>query len=400
MKINTALPFTISAMRPRVFAFLAFFVLLVCTAFAVPAAVTGLGGEFVGYGAIRVSWDHEGGAASYRVYRGEDLQTVALIATVTEKYYVDSTIAFGKEYLYYVTAVDSSGEGNAPLYALTVRQTERPDKPFTIKLVSPQKNTFFFGESVEFVVSVSSPYFADLKNLRAVLVNDEFGIEKEMPFDPENNSFSIRETLPSSENGEGFSTEYIVRVTGIMGEETFSGLESYSITIMPDQSYVPEEFGASAASLLLALIPIFLVLAIALLVAFVSWKYYLKRRAEKDLLMLELVGVLRERAVWKYDMLKRRVSTEQYAEKERELQGRQSALEARLGRKKRGLRISENPFAGFSRDEIEEIGQLVKAMGPQKRQMSMDEMRAWIVGRGNSEKVAKKAVEFIYKERE
>ena len=97
-------------------------------------------------------------------------------------------------------------------------------------------------------------------------------------------------------------------------------------------------------------------------------------------------------------MLKRRITPQQYAEKERELQGKQNAIEAKLGHARKAIKISKNPFVGYTRPEIEEIGRLVKTMGRQKRQMKKDEMRAWLVGRGKKEKIAKKVAELIYRD--
>ena len=42
-----------------------------------------------------------------------------------------------------------------------------------------------------------------------------------MVFDAGKNSFTLSETLPSSESGGGFSTTYLIRVSGVLGGETF-----------------------------------------------------------------------------------------------------------------------------------------------------------------------------------
>ncbi len=372
-------------------------VLMASFALAVPEPVTNLNGEFVGFNSVKITWGHEGGATSFKIYRGEIITEMLNIGSSTEKSYLDQGIDLVKEHLYYVTAVDSSGESNALMY-VTITPTERPDKPFTTVLVSPEKKVFTFGEQVEFIVEVSSPFFGELGGLEAFLINEDSGIEKPMVFDSGKNIFTLSETLPSSESEEGFSTTYLIRVSGVLGSETFSESETYVFTLVPESIYVPFDVGAFVMSFFLFFAPIIVLLVVASLITLVGWKYYLKKRTQKDALNLELVEVLKERSVWKYDMLKRRITSQQYAEKERELQGKQNVLEAKLGHAKKGIKISKNPFAGYSRSEIEDIGRIVKTIGVQRRQFTKSEMRAWLVGRGKKEKIAKKVVELLYKE--
>ena len=385
-------------MKKQILLIFVFVVLLASIASAIPAPVTNMNGEFVGFNSVKITWDHEGGATSFKIYRGLNLDNLQNIGTATEHSYIDQSINLDDEYIYFVTAIDSSGESNAPLYALTITPTARPDKPFTTTMVSPEKRAFSFGEQVDFIVRVSSAFFGELENLEAVLINEDYGIEKPMIFDTSKNIFTLSETLPSSESDEGFSTTYLIRVSGDLGGETFLESEAYVFTLVPESIYVPENFGALVAETLFVFGPFFVLLTVALIIGFMGWKYYLKKRSQKDSLNLELVEVLKERSVWKYDMLKRRITPQQYAEKERELQGKQNALETKLGHKRKGIKISKNPFAGYTRSEIEEIGRLVKTMGAQKRQMTKDSMRAWLVGRGRSEKIAKKVAEMIYRE--
>ncbi len=385
-------------MKKQILLIFVFVVLLASIASAIPAPVTNMNGEFVGFNSVKITWDHEGGATSFKIYRGLNLDNLQNIGTATEHSYIDQSINLDDEYIYFVTAIDSSGESNAPLYALTITPTARPDKPFTTTMVSPEKRAFSFGEQVDFIVRVSSAFFGELENLEAVLINEDYGIEKPMIFDASKNIFTLSETLPSSESDEGFSTIYLIRVSGVLGGETFLESEAYVFTLVPESIYVPENFGALVAETLFVFGPFFVLLTVALIIGFMGWKYYLKKRSQKDSLNLELVEVLKERSVWKYDMLKRRITPQQYAEKERELQGKQNALETKLGHKRKGIKISKNPFAGYTRSEIEEIGRLVKTMGAQKRQMTKDSMRAWLVGRGRSEKIAKKVAEMIYRE--
>ncbi len=385
-------------MKKQILPIFVFVVLLVSMAWAVPDPVTNMNGEFVGFNSVKITWDHEGGATSFKIYRGLNLDTLRNIGTTTEHSYIDQSIDLDNEYLYFVTAVDSSGESNAPLYALTITPTTRPDKPFTTTMVSPEKRVFSFGEQVDFVVEVSSPFFGELEGLKAVLINEDYGIEKSMILDASKNRFTLSETLPSSESGEGFSTTYLIRVSGVLGSETFLESETYVFTIVPVSEIVNVDVGALAMNFILLIGPWIILLLIVSTVIVMGWKYYLKKRTQKDALNLELVEVLKERSVWKYDMLKRRITPQQYAEKERELQGKQNAILAKLGHAKKGVVISKNPFAGYTRPEIEEIGRLVKTMGVQRRKMSKDGMRAWLVGRGKQEKIAKKVAELIYKE--
>jgi len=385
-------------MKKQILSIFVFVVLMASIAYAVPVPVTNMNGEFVGFNSVKITWDHEGGATSFKIYRGLNLDTLQNIGTATEQSYIDQSIDLDTEHIYFVTAVDSSGESNAPLYALTITPTARPDKPFTIIMVSPEKRVFSFGEQVDFVVEVSSPFFGELEDFEAVLINEDYGIEKPMVFDASKNSFTLSETLPFSESGEGFSTTYLIRVSGVLGGETFLESEAYVFTLVPESIYVPENFGAFVAETLFIFGPFFVLLAVALIIAFGGWKYYLKKRTQKDALNLELVEILKERSVWKYDMLKRRITPQQYAEKERELQGKQNAVLAKLGHARKGVAISKNPFAGYTRSEIEEIGRLAKTMSIQRRQMTKDGMRAWLVGRGRSEKIAKKVAELLYQE--
>ncbi len=385
-------------MKNQILPIFVFAVLMASTVWAMPEPVTNMTGEFVGFNSVKITWDHEGGATSFNIYRGTNLNDIQNIGSATEQSYTDQSISLDKEYIYFVTAVDSSGESNAPLYALTITPTARPDKPFTINLVSPEKEVFSFGEQVDFIVEVSSPFFGELEGFEAVLINEDSGTEKPMVFDASKNSFTLSEILPSSESEEGFSTTYLIRVSGVLGGETFVESESYMFTIIPEAIFVPENFELLILGFFLFFGPIIVLLAIVSTIIIASWKYSLKKRAQKDAINLELIEVLKERSVWKYDMLKRRITPQQYAEKERELQGKQNALEAKLGHEKEAIKISTNPFAGYTRAEIEEIGRLVKTMSVQRRQLSKSDMRAWLVGRGKKEKIAKKVAELLYKD--
>ena len=75
-----------------------------------PANVT-LGSAKVVSGGIQVTWQQADGAAKYRVYRKDAMNTVwRVIATVTGTSYVDKSAAAGVTYSYTVRGVDADGE--------------------------------------------------------------------------------------------------------------------------------------------------------------------------------------------------------------------------------------------------------------------------------------------------
>ena len=75
-----------------------------------PANVT-LGSAKVVSGGIQVTWQQADGAAKYRVYRKDAMNTVwKVIATVTGTSYVDKSAAAGVTYSYTVRGVDADGE--------------------------------------------------------------------------------------------------------------------------------------------------------------------------------------------------------------------------------------------------------------------------------------------------
>ena len=75
-----------------------------------PADVT-LGSAKVVSGGIQVTWQQADGAAKYRVYRKDAMNTVwKVIATVTGTSYVDKSAAAGVTYSYTVRGVDADGE--------------------------------------------------------------------------------------------------------------------------------------------------------------------------------------------------------------------------------------------------------------------------------------------------
>ncbi len=277
-EINTGL-LLLLMMEKKFLLVFACVVLVASMAWAVPNPVTNMNSESFGFNSIKITWDHEGGATSFKTYRGASINNMQNIGSSTERFYIDQGIDLDKEYLYFVTAIDSSGESSFPLYALSITQTASSAKPFTISLVSPIKKVFSFGEKVYFVVNISSYFFGELEGLEAVLINKDYGLEKPMAFDAGKNTFSLSETMPSSESKEEFSTTYLVRVSGTIDGNPFSESESHLFTLVPKPVYFPEMFVAFVAEALLLFSPVFVLLALAIIIAF-SWrKYHLKKIA-------------------------------------------------------------------------------------------------------------------------
>ena len=371
-------------------------ILLAVAAHAVPQPPTDIKAEFVGFRSLKVSWQHPGGAGvSFKLYKGPSVEEASLLATVSKKEFIDKDIAGGETYVYFVTAADSTGESHA-LQAVSVKPTVLPEKPFTISLVSPEKATFYAGEEISFIVTVESQFFEELENPEAVLLNTDFGINQAMLFDSAEKTFLLSLPVPELPEDKPVQTTYRVSVTASVSGEQFTESGSYAITLVPTPTGPGFDFwGFLQGSWAVISIP--LLLALVLLVAgFVVWRWSLKQKVKEDKTRLEFITVLWERALWKYDRLKKKVSSQEFAERERELQEKQTVLEKKLRFKEKGIEVSVNPFAGFNRKQMLEVGDLIKSMGPQKREMSKEQMLGWLVDRGTSKKVAKKAVEMIY----
>lgn len=377
----------------RISAVLALLVLLASFAYAVPGTPSGLSAEFRPEG-LFISWQHAGGQdVSFRVYRGPIGGQPKVVAVTKEKSFLDSTVEAGQEYEYSITAFDTTGESLGAGFTVTNPAAE--EKPFTISLVEPKKKTFGFGEEIEFVVKVESQRFDELQNLGAVLVNQELGTARDFSFDSKRKAFILLEKLPEAKQGsnEGFSTTYSIQVSASLAGEQFSESLSYILTLVP----VKELDSWQLALNILAVFGLpFLLLMLASTVAFVGWRWSLQRKVERDRLKLELLEIEKERHLWKHEVFKRRITAEQFREKESELQSRQAAVEEKLGRHKEQSHLKVNTFRGFSTAEVREITMLVKAIKRPGRGQTEDSLRARLVGLGKNEKIAKKVAKLVF----
>ncbi len=384
-------------MKKRIlFVFLAL-VLMLATAQAELLPPESIGASFVGYSSVKISWEHAGGEdVYYKIYRGEDVEDASVIGTTDELFYLDDSIVGGANYVYFITAADLNTESSA-LYSLSVKPTQKPERPFTIELIFPIETIFGFEEELDFIVGIESRFLNELEGLNVVMVDTETGAETLFSYDLQKKVYILSRTMPAANGAETGSVSYKVKATAYVAEELFTETETFELTLVQGRTQPGgppiEQIIGTILSLVL---PPLIFLLFAGAIVFAVKKFLKKKEEEHDLLELQLVDVLKERAVWKHDMLNNFASKEQYAEKEHELQLKQENLEDLLGLKKKGIEISKNPFAGFDRDQMEEIGKLVKAMGPQKRELSQKAMLKWIVGRGSSERVAKKVVQLIY----
>jgi len=374
-------------MPERIALVFAALLLFASLAFALPDAPKNISASFVGLNSVRIEWQHPSGSGvSFNIYRDASLK-----ATVSQKFFVDSSISATERYVYFVTAVDSTGESERS-DSVTVEPAQ--EKPFGIALVSPQKRAFGFGEEVEFVVAVDSNNFGELQDLQAFLINQDFGIKRAMAFDSERKAFVLSEKLPEGGKPEGFSTIYTIKVSAIFSGESFQEIQSYVLVLVP----VKELDIAQLAQNIFGLFSMpFLLLMVASTVAFVFWRWAVVRKAQRDMLRLELLELHKEHVLWKHEVFKRHITPEQFREKEGELQGKQAAIEEKLGMKIEKGVPRQNPFEGFAPEEAEETMLLVKSIGKPKPGETIDSLRARLVGIGKSEKVAKKVAELVFR---
>ncbi len=382
-------------MRLKIFFLLAFaLVLLACCAFAVLAPPTGLNAEFVEHG-IRLSWQHAKGAGvSFNVYRGETIETARVIASVSELFFVDKTTVAGKNYFYFVTAVDESGESNH-LGSVFVESIAPEEKPFSFKLIAPAQKTFDLEtvQQIDFVLAIESKNFSALNDLKAVLVNTDFGTRENFVFDAQKKQFFLSVKPPEKQSLQALQTVYTILVTATIDGQQVSESRDLELVFIPKSEVNVAALSTNYVSIIW---PYILALFFLGTLIFVSWRLFLQRQLERDKIWLERLEVLRELKVWEYDYLQRRISSEQFAEKARELQGKKLALEQKLGMAKKGSVPRPNHFDGCSPAEIEEISMLAKMLQQKKKEMTHDSMRAWLVGNGKSEKVAKKVAEIVF----
>ena len=367
--------------------------LLAAGVFAEPEAPKSLNAAFVPEeNAVFISWQHPGGTGvSFKVFRGSRPEIAEVIATVEETSFLDREVAEGRDYAYYVVAVDSTGETRSLDW---VSINAWGTVPFSIAVVEPSQNTYPAGETIEFVVRIESKFFDDLEGLRVVLVNAEFGVNEVFSSGSEKGSFVLSTVLPTAQEFEGLSTTYSIGATATFEGEQYRETKPVSLLITPVQEI---DVGQLAANIWgLVGIP-FIFLMFVSTVVFVGWKWFLHRKAERDRLKQEELGIQKEREIWRHEVFKRKITPEQFREKEGELQGRLAAVEEKLGVKVERGRRRVNPFQGFSPAEIEEVMRLVKSIGKPRKGETKGSLRARLVGLRRSEKIAKKVSELVFR---
>ena len=122
----------------------------------------------------------------------------------------------------------------------------------------------------------------------------------------------------------------------------------------------------------------------------------MQRKTVRDRLKLKLLEIEKERHLWKHEVFKRKITSDQFREKESELQSKQAAVEEKLGRKKEQINLKVNTFQGFSMDEVREIMMLVKTIKRPEKGQTEDALRAKLVGLRKSEKIAKKVAGLVF----
>ncbi len=372
----------------------AFLLLLISFACAIPSVPSGLSAEFRPEG-VFISWEYEGAqGVSFKLYRGDIGGVPKVLAVTTEKSFLDSTVVPGKEYEYSLVSFDETGE--SPEVGFTITNPRVEEKPFSISLVKPKQKIFSFGEEVEFIVKVESLQFGELENLSAVLVNQHSGTAKAFNFVSSRNEFVLLEKLPEAEEGgsEGFSMNYSIQVSANFEGAEFSESETYVLTLVPVKEL---DLGMLAQNLFAVFGPTFLFLMVASTIAFGGWKYSLQRKARADVLKLELLEIEKERHLWRHEVFKRRITPEQFREKEATLQSKKSAVEQKLGKRGGKMPLPKNPFQGFSLVEVREIVRLVKTIRKPEKGLTEDALRAKLVGLGKSERVAKKVAQLVFR---
>jgi len=307
---------------------------------------------------------------------------------------VGKTTVAGEKYLYLVTAVDASGESNA-LGSVSVTPLVLDKKPFSVSLVEPLETTINLDETkqIAFVLSIESTQFEELQDLKAVLINDELGLNKEFSFDSQKKLFSVSVTAPEKEE-EVFQTTYKIQVSASLAGKPFSEAMDVDLTFVTKTQF---DYLIFAQNIFTAFAPLFIILFAAAPIGLFWWKWSLHRKAKRESINLELLEVQKERIICKHDYFKRNITSDQFKEKERELQGKQVALEEKLGLHKEKAKVKVNPFQGFAPTEAGEVIRLVKSIGVPKKGETEDSLRARLVGLGRNEKIAKKTAELVFR---
>ncbi len=343
--------------------------------------------------AVEISWDYDGQGMLFNVYRGTDFNDAEVIASVEEHSFVDRSVEAEVEYFYFVTTFDGNEE-SLPSIGFTIILQERPLPPvselFYLTLVKPKGKVFYFGDTVKLVLQIGSTRLDELRNPKAMIVSEELNLRQDFEFDSEKMQFFLNLQMPEEPEFEASTTTYTYEVfaTAELEGEELVDVFAFDISLKPP------------ASLLftgLEWLQFPLLAMVLVTVALIGWKWIIKKRLERERLELERLGILKERMIWKQEAFKRKISPEQFKEKDAELQGKQLTIEEKLGLRKPGEKGKPNPFQGYKPREIKQIYRLVNAIRKPKRGMDKDRFRAWLVGRGKSERVAKKVAELIYK---
>ena len=358
----------------------------------------GIDGEENG---IKISWEYQAEGFSFNVHRGNGFEDSGIIASVKETFFIDKNLETNREYFYFVTAVNSAGEESLPSngYSVKWQGTKKPKQPvaggeeFNVIVVEPQISpggqTLDFGETMNIVLRVNSTRFSELTDLNAILVNEALGLRKEFVFDAAGKTFSLAIKLPEEKEIKSLPATYIIWASAFIGEQQF--LDSKEIRVF----FVPSKV-VNIEPLVIDFAWIFIPLALGSAVILVSFRTYTRKKAEKERIKLEFLEVAKERAVWKYDMFQSRVSQQQYLEKERELQGKQLAIEKRLGIGGKGITVRRNPFEGYKPDEIDEITGLVGFLAKNGKKMGKEGLMQWLIRNGKNERISKKVVELVF----
>ena len=196
---------------------------------AVPQPPLNIGAEFVG-GGIKISWEHPSDGLEFNVYRGSSVENTEVIATVSEKSFTDFETVPGHKYVYLVTSFDGNAESSAVGH-VEVTPIEQGEL-FSVSLVSPLQKSFEFGEEAEFVLRMESVRFGELKDLQAVLVNEQLGVRENFVFDSASKQFRLLVKFPERQ-AESATVSYTLQASAMLEDEQLSDSLDVSIVLTP-----------------------------------------------------------------------------------------------------------------------------------------------------------------------
>lgn len=380
-------------MDKRIFLAVALLLLLGFVA-AAPESPYDVDGEFVD-NAIRLSWRHERGQdVSFNIYKGSSIGNAKLFATVEEKYFVDTAVEVGREYVYFITSTDLSGE-SAAIQSITIKPVGTLN-PFDFTVLAPEEKQFFAGEEVYFAVSVQSPVLSELENLVILVTSSELGITRALYFDTGQGYYINTIEMPEVASGETLDLAFTIWANTSFRDQEYSDSQTLNLKIVPAPPRETPNIIKSVSEILGIIWPAIVLVVLIAIVGYFAWAFKDRKLTAEDRVLVEFLDVLRERAEWKHDLLRKKITSEHYSGKESRLQKKQRALEEKLRLREKGITFSANPFAGFDKEEMKEIGILVDEMVPQRRELGRHEMVDWIVDGSHSKKVAKKVAELIF----